>query len=325
VSIAYNYLRVSHLDSAASGLSKESQEAECKRYWAFRLEHKQVEFGPFYYGEAVSGRKVPFLLRGEGWRLYQALKPGDHVIVSFHDRFTRTILDFEVMHRMLAKRGITLHFANFMGGIDLGTPEGLMIARTMFTVAQYQSDAIGQRTRAAFAAKKARIGYVDQGGNGSDGYVRKGKKKAAWREPWPEERELLRRIVRCKDAGWTWRNISELIEAITAAFRTARPNCVCYYPGIWKPDKCRHAYHRYRALLAAEGGKDCTEGIAVRGPGARQEDGGKSELWRLVTHRPSEYCRARRYERTPKRDDLELMIERARIIDQPASGDIGRQ
>jgi DNA invertase Pin-like site-specific DNA recombinase len=322
MSVAYNYLRVSHPNSAASGLSHDAQQAECRRYFAYRLEPLGVEFGPFFYDAAQSGYKIPFLLRGEGWKLYQCLKPGDHVIVAFHDRFTRDLLDFEFMHRQLEKRNIGLHFANFMGGVDLSTPEGLMVARIMFSVAQQFSAAHGRRVKAAMQAKIARTGYTAS--ESKTGYIKVGTRKAAWLEPWPEERELLRLMLALHNRAWCWQDIANKVEEWIAELRVTRPECICYRPGIWtryKGGRCRRAVRQYKQLIEREGGSDCTEGVNVRGPLYVFQDGGQPERYRLIERRTTEYTRLRRHGKITARDDLARMQERAVSIDREASCD----
>ena len=90
--IAYPYLRVSHQDSARSGLSPETQLARCHQYFELRgLVEQGVRFydDELLYDPAVSARHVPFLDRKMGRKLQRMLQPGDHVIFAHLDRASR--------------------------------------------------------------------------------------------------------------------------------------------------------------------------------------------------------------------------------------------
>ena len=108
---AFAYLRVSHLDSARSGLSPGAQLDRCRQHYKHVLLPKQVDwyglteipdgldltkYDPeleLLYDPAVSARHVPLLQRKGGARLGKMVRRGDHVIFAHLDRGFRAVLD----------------------------------------------------------------------------------------------------------------------------------------------------------------------------------------------------------------------------------------
>ena len=93
----YCYIRESHRYSAETGISKDAQEGICQDYYHVKLQRQGVAWGGYYYDQATSGRHIPFLLREQGWELRKKLNPGDHLVVAYHDRSTRSVLDFHIL------------------------------------------------------------------------------------------------------------------------------------------------------------------------------------------------------------------------------------
>lgn len=256
---AYPYLRESHVYSAMSGISWQTQLDICRRYWEANLKGKGVVLGEPTHDEAISARKVPFLCRKEGFALDQKLQRGDHVIVAYHDRQHRTISDFCNLIDRWKPRGITMHFANL--GVDLSTPHGMAVANMMFVMAQWQSDSMSERNKAVAAYLKST--GRSAGGRMPMGYVKRGPKGDRQCVPYPEERRLMRAVVVAKDSGMTWNEIAETMEAVCETLRQKWPRCPAYKAGVWSSyEHCRKAYRYYMRILERENG-DVTSGLKV--------------------------------------------------------------
>jgi len=271
----YCYIRESHRYSAETGISKDAQEGICQDYYKVRLQRQGVAWGGYYYDQATSGRHIPFLLREQGWELRKKLNPGDHLVVAYHDRSTRSVLDFHILLRELQRIGVTLHFANLL--CDLSTPEGMLQANIMFSMAQAESDMRGRRIKECFRSLKEK----DPGYRccGRMGFVQVGKNKARYLDPWPEERSIMRFIWRFQEKGYSARQIAPIVEDYVAELRELRPDCLCFREGQWgKVNRVLQAGRAYRRILEEEG-EDCTEGVDFTKD--RKEDGGRIEYNRL--------------------------------------------
>lgn len=143
---AYGYCRVSTHEQANSGLGIAAQQAIIRaearrRGWRLTLD----------VDKAVSGSSVR---RPALTAILGRLRPGDVLVVSRLDRLSRSTLDFaELVERARRERWSIVALDI---GVDMTTATGEMVAGTVACVAQYERRLIGDRTRAALAAKKAR-------------------------------------------------------------------------------------------------------------------------------------------------------------------------
>ncbi len=225
---AYSYIRVSHQDSANSGLSPGSQLDQCRMYYGRVLMPKEaIWWGmteipegldlikhdgeiELLYDPAVSARHVPFLNRKGGSRLNDMLQPGDHVIFAHLDRGFRAVLDFSALIDVWKSRNITVHFADM--GVDVSTPHGMLVANIMAAVAQGQSDM--------------------------------------------QERAIMAEIVRLRDEkGRTWQTISDSVERRLCEYDGRQFRESTFFKRKWGPSKCRRAYIAYKRILEEEGGR----------------------------------------------------------------------
>jgi DNA invertase Pin-like site-specific DNA recombinase len=259
---AYFYLRESHPDSAASGISHETQVQLCERYYALHLEPQGIARGEMVYDSAISAYKVPFLLRPGGTKLDILVREGDHVVVAYHDRLHRTIKDFAILHDLWAARGVTLHFANLM--CDLSTPQGMLMAQMMFCVAQAESANKSVRNRAVAAylrnvgrqaGKCIRYGYKPATGIAPTGLRTKRLGRPAQLAPYEEERRLMKLCHMLRGRGFTLGRISQMIEELTEELRKQRPHEPTYRKGLWARERCYSAAKAWVAILDREGDK----------------------------------------------------------------------
>jgi len=180
-------------------------------------------------------------------------------------------------------RGITVHFANL--SVDLSTPTGMLVANIMASVAQGESDLKSERNLeiAAFRRRANR----PTNGERKFGYRRAGPKGDRQFTPFREEREVMARIIQLHDGGFTWREVSIIVDGWSEkiTFKAVRLfsayTLVDHFPkGYWAWWRCRLAYHVYKKILEREGvsaaqieaiGDQPARGQGTHRPGARGE------------------------------------------------------
>lgn len=137
------YLRISD-DKAGEGLGVLRQEEDC------RDKAKELGFDdPVVFPDndisAYNGRKRPAYLR-----LLEALKTGQFaVVIAWHgDRLHRAPIELENYIAVVEKHDVETHFVTG-GRVDLTTPTGRMVARTVGNMARYESEHKAERIRRA--------------------------------------------------------------------------------------------------------------------------------------------------------------------------------
>jgi DNA invertase Pin-like site-specific DNA recombinase len=142
------YVRVSTSEQGESGLGLEAQRA-------------QIEAGATARDAWISGWFEDVQSGGDFGRpgLQNALKSlcvrrADGLIVAKLDRLARSVVDFGLILRRAQDEGWSLISLDI--GVDTGTATGRMVASILMSVAQWEREIIGERTKAALAAKAAR-------------------------------------------------------------------------------------------------------------------------------------------------------------------------
>lgn len=178
----YFYLRVSHLDSANSGIGIETQKAVCSEWWSFQrktghyLDHRLGLGGvtyratemhddrndAFYIDEHVSASKTPFLKRKAGSMLWLRMVPGDVIVFPYLDRAFRNLGDFVTTVKMFQDKGIAVIFLN--PPVDLSSIWGKAMASIFAVFAQIDSELKSQRSKEVWALphvyrKRRRLGW----------------------------------------------------------------------------------------------------------------------------------------------------------------------
>lgn len=144
------YCRVSTDEQATSGLGLEAQratiEAEAARR-GWQIVAMTVDAG-------ISG-KTGFADREGGAQALAAVEAGeaDAIVAAKLDRFARSVARFgELAERAIANRwGLVTLDAD----VDMTSASGALVANVLAAVAEWERRIIGERTKAALAAKKA--------------------------------------------------------------------------------------------------------------------------------------------------------------------------
>ena len=141
------YLRVSTDEQGDSGLGLEAQAAAIKVYCSAQG-HELA--GMVREIESARGKRP--ILEDVLQHIEQGTYEG--LIVSKLDRLSRSVVQANDIHDRLAKAGATLIALDL--NVDTSTASGRMMMNILATVAQWERDTIGERTRSALRAKRAR-------------------------------------------------------------------------------------------------------------------------------------------------------------------------
>jgi len=161
---AIGYIRVSTADQADSGLSLAHQEAKIKAY-AEALDINLVAI------VSDAGFSAKTLNRPGMAEVTNQIKNKsvDAVVILKLDRLTRSVKDLGTMTALFEKTGVAL--VSVQDSINTSTAAGRLVLNVLGSVAQWESEAIGERTKAAMSVKKSAgqlVGSVPYGFNLAD-------------------------------------------------------------------------------------------------------------------------------------------------------------
>lgn len=146
---AVGYIRVSSEDQAQSGLSLEHQRAKIEAY-ALATDLHLV-------GVIEDAGKSGKSLNREGvQKVLSMVRRGEvqAVVVLRLDRLTRSVRDLGELVELFDKTGAAL--ISVQDSINTKTAAGRLVLNVLGSVAQWEREAIGERTAAALAVKRAR-------------------------------------------------------------------------------------------------------------------------------------------------------------------------
>lgn len=146
---AIAYTRVSTEEQAASGLGLQSQNEKvtgeiARRGWDVTEVLTDDGYSAKSLDRPAIAKALEMLAKGEA----------DALVVAKLDRLSRSLLDFAGLMDRSSREGWSLVALDL--GVDTSTPAGEMMASVMASFAQYERRLIGQRTKDALAALKAR-------------------------------------------------------------------------------------------------------------------------------------------------------------------------
>lgn len=193
------YVRVSTEDQADRGVSLDAQEARIAAY-AIALGLEVSEF------VRDAGASAKSLDRAGMTRILEGVRAGriGRVIALKLDRLTRSTRDLATLLDTFAKHDAAL--VSVSEHLDTQTAAGRMVVSMLGLVAQWEREAIGERTAFALGHKRA-AGNVY--GSTPFGYTREGASLVEV----PVEQEALREAVRMDRDGASFRDIGAMLTA----------------------------------------------------------------------------------------------------------------
>lgn len=194
-----NYGRVSTAEQASDGVSLEAQRAKMKAYAS--LYDLEVVDTVIDAGESAKTLNRPglqkalaMLRRGEA----------DGLIVAKLDRLSRSVADWQVLIDSYFGERSGKQLFSVADSIDTRTAAGRLVLNVLLSVAQWEREAIAERTRDALQhkiRKNERCGEVRFGYDLADD----GKTLV----PNTEEQGAIRVMVELRERGYTFRRIAE--------------------------------------------------------------------------------------------------------------------
>jgi site-specific DNA recombinase len=191
------YVRVSTEDQALGGVSLAAQEARIAAY-ARAMEYDVSEVIRDA-GESAKSLQRP----GIGHLLDQVRADRvDRIVVAKLDRLTRNVRDLSDLIDLCAKHGVAL--VSVGETLDTSTAAGRMVVNMLGVVAQWEREAIGERTATSLAHKRRqRSAYSPT----PFGYIRKGDALV----PLAQEQDALLEAMRMDRAGASFREIGAML------------------------------------------------------------------------------------------------------------------
>jgi DNA invertase Pin-like site-specific DNA recombinase len=192
-------VRVSTEDQARDGVSLVAQEARIAAY-ARAMEFDLSEV----IGDA--GESAKSLQRPGIGNLLEQVRVNRvaRIVVAKLDRLTRNVRDLSDLIELCAKHGVAL--VSVGETLDTSTAAGRMVVNMLGVVAQWEREAIGERTATSLAHKRRqRTAYSPT----PFGYVRRGDALM----PSASEQEALHEALRMDSAGASFREIATMLTA----------------------------------------------------------------------------------------------------------------
>src|SRR6516162_7334890 len=192
------YARVSTAEQASGGISLEAQEAKIRAYCELHeLELVEVIIDG---GESAKSLKRPGLQRGLAMLKKKAV--GEGLVVCKLDRLSRSVKDWNALIDGYFGEKAGKQLFSVADSIDTRTAAGRLVLNVLMSVAQWEREAIGERTRDALKHMKLtgkRVGKVPFG------YSLLPDHKTL--VPIPAEQGVIRAIFQLREKGLTLRKI----------------------------------------------------------------------------------------------------------------------
>lgn len=222
---AFGYCRVSHSDSAESGLSIAEQIEQITNYFNYirtRPGNQDLVWGGMFEDPGKSAFKKHFLKRPESFALMQALEDGDHVMFYKLDRGFRNVRDLTRTVETWEKRNIRIHFIDL--NVDVSTANGKFFMHIVGAVSEWFSAVKSEVLKGAMKQLRKQH-WRPQAGKHHWGWKIVVRNGVRTRVPNEEERALMQFCLKRHLEKATVRQICEDVEAILSKFegRSHRP------------------------------------------------------------------------------------------------------
>jgi len=195
---AVGYIRVSTEQQADSGLGLEVQEAKVRAM-------AEVQSAELVELIVDAGESAKSLRRPGMERLLTMIdqRKVDSVIVYKLDRLTRSVQDLGALLDRFDRKGVSL--VSVSESLDTATAAGRLVLNVMGSVAQWEREVIGERTKEAMHAKRAKGERIS--GELPFGY--KLAEDGIHLEPHTEEQKTLELLQRLRSKGLSLRATAE--------------------------------------------------------------------------------------------------------------------
>jgi DNA invertase Pin-like site-specific DNA recombinase len=147
------YTRVSTEEQAAGGLSLEAQATKIRAYCGlYELDLLRIESDPGFSGKDLERPGARAVLAD----LRKRKDGADGLVVAKLDRLTRSLRDWQHLIEEFFEERRGKRLFSVEESIDTRRASGRLVLNVIMTVAQWEREVIGERTKDALAAKIAR-------------------------------------------------------------------------------------------------------------------------------------------------------------------------
>lgn len=147
--IARLYVRVSTEEQVKYGFSLDAQEEDLKNYCKFH----NYSIAGIYKDEGISASTIK--KRKEFMRMLEEVKPGEIILFTKLDRFSRNLLDANLVIKDLEKKNVSIK-AIQEDDIDTTTADGKFMFNIRLSIAEREREKTGERIRDVFKYKVAK-------------------------------------------------------------------------------------------------------------------------------------------------------------------------
>jgi site-specific DNA recombinase len=194
---AIGYARVSTSDQADSGLSLDHQEQKIRAM----ADMRDVQLLEVIVDAGVSAKTLD---RPGIQRALAMIDAGsvDAIIVLKLDRLTRSVRDLGEVIERIERRDVAL--MSVYEYIDSSTANGRLMLNMLGSIAQWEREAISERTADALRAKRAR---GERSGAEPFGFRVNGDRRTL--HPYPPEQAIIRAIHDGRKAGYSLQDVAD--------------------------------------------------------------------------------------------------------------------
>jgi site-specific DNA recombinase len=215
------YVRVSTEGQAESGLSVDHQTGKCQQL--AELHDYQVLQTIIDAGESAKSLQRPGMAR-----LLELVRTRqvEAVVVAKLDRITRSVRDLGALIELFNWHHVAL--ISVSESLNTESAAGRMIVRMLGTIAEWEREAIGERTRDALRAKRLRgqvYGAIPYGYRvGADGVTLDSD---------AQEVRMLARLRELRTAGSTWKGVANQLNVDGYRNRAGHPWILTNVRAAW--------------------------------------------------------------------------------------------
>lgn len=245
------YVRWSHADSTASGLTLSAQSRSILDF-AGKLRDKMpqgTKITQVFVDDAIKAPKKPFRHRKCGSIIWQHVMPGDAIVAYKMDRSFRNMADMATSLQKWTDRQISVHFV--ADGVSYDDANGKLHAHLLGAFAQHFSDQLSARCKDIAYELKVRgrpngRPRVWERFEGEKGWKIRTVKPKLW------QTAVMVYVARERH-GWTWVTISGWIEALQAKEEGRLPILTKEYTARqWPPRRCGKAHAEMRKIMQTD-------------------------------------------------------------------------
>lgn len=201
---AVGYIRVSTTHQASDGLSLDAQKRKLRGY----AELHDLRLVAIHTDAGVSAKTLDRPALVEALRTLDEGE-ADALLVVKLDRLTRSVRDLGTLIDRYFGEKVGKSLMSVQDAIDTRTANGRMVLNVLTSIAQWEREAVAERTRAVLEMKRANGEYT--GGKVPYGYRKVTRKGVVFLEVEPREREVMEVVRDMVESGETYQATADFL------------------------------------------------------------------------------------------------------------------